>query len=246
MAMSQHEIHSETRGALGTVRFDHSVRHNCFTEAALADLVAALERTAAAPAVAVIELSMAGPTFCSGWDTREFAALAQRSPAELEASLRASDAALARIRALPVPVVAAVRGQVTGFGVGLLASLHLAVLADDATAALPEIAYGISPAGILATLLDRLPVAPAQRMLLTGLPVTAAELHAWGLVAEVAPAAALEEAVARITSRLTAYPGAITRTVLQSIGACTATGTSDPAYAAAVQTLGSLGAGGTR
>ncbi|CAM3265360.1 enoyl-CoA hydratase/isomerase family protein [Nocardioides dubius] len=244
--MSQHEIHSATHGPLGEVRFDHSGRHNCFTEAALADLVAELERVAADPAVSAIRLTMAGPTFCSGWDTREFAALAQRSGAELEASLRASDAALERIKTLPVPVIAAVRGQVTGFGVGLLASLHLAVLADDTTAALPEIAYGISPAGILGTLLDRLPIAAAQRMLLTGLPVTATELHAWGLAAQVVPEARLDATVAETVERLTGYPGGITRTVLQAIQACSATGTSDPAYAAAVQTLGSLGAGGRR
>ncbi|MFS3126799.1 enoyl-CoA hydratase/isomerase family protein [Nocardioides sp. Bht2] len=244
--MSQHEIHSATHGPLGTVRFDHSSRHNCFTESALNDLVDALERSAADPAVNAIHLTMAGPTFCSGWDTREFAALAQRSPADLEASLRATDRALNRITSLPVPVIAAVRGQVTGFGVGLLASLHLAVVADDATAALPEIAYGISPAGVLGTLLRQLPSAAAHRMLLSGLPVAASELHAWGLVAQLAPANEVDAVAAELAHHLTRFPGAVTRTVLGAIQACHASGTSDPAYAAAVQTLGTIGEGGTR
>lgn len=242
--MTQHQIRHQARGRVGVVSFDHSARHNCFTEAALADLVAELEAAAEAPGVALVRLEMAGQTFCSGWDTREFSALSTRSPAEVEDSLRENDRQLARIRNLPVPVVAAVRGHTVGFGVGLLASIHLPIMADDATASLPEVAYGISPGGVLTTILDLVPAPAAHRMLLTGDRVDAAALLAWGLVAEVVPPSALETTVAATVEQMHAFPGPVLRTVMSSIGECSKTGTSTPAYAAAARSIVALAQAG--
>ena len=88
---------------------------------------------------------MAGRHFCGGWDTTSFAALAGTTQEAVAAGLRDSDAALHRIRRLPVPVVSAVRGQAIGFGAGLLSAVHLPVAAADARLSLPEARFGFAP-----------------------------------------------------------------------------------------------------
>lgn len=241
--MTQHQIHQEVERRIGVVTFDHATRHNCFTDAALSDLVDALEAVAAIPEVMVIRLEMAGPTFCSGWDTRSFGELATHPAETIEQNLRNNDDKLRRIRNLPVPVVAAVRGQAAGFGVGLLASIQLPIVAADATATLPEVAYGISPAGVLKTVLDRLPIPVARHMVLTGSRITANQLLNWGLAAEVAPPAELDDAVTATVASIAEAPGDVIRTITDSISACTTTDSDAPAYAAAARSIVALNSG---
>src|SRR5690606_14219040 len=108
----------------------------------------ALASSAASPDCSVIRLDMVGANFCSGWDTASFGDLTGSSVEDVAARLRASDEHLQRIRQLPVPVVSGVRGKVIGFGIGLLASIHLPVIAHEARLTLPEVRFGFAPAGL--------------------------------------------------------------------------------------------------
>ena len=235
--MTDHRVTVETAGRTATVRFDRADRANCFTAPALDDLVVALEAAAATPPVSVVRLEMAGRHFCAGWDTREFGRLADGSAAEIEAALAVNDDRLDRIRHLPVPVVAAVRGRVAGFGAGLLASLHLPVAADDASLTLPEVGFGISPAGVLHALLQRLPRTAVNLLVLSGDVADADDLLRWGLVATVRPAELLDGEVTRLVDRLAAHPGDVVRTIAAATRAVAEQGTAAAAYAAAAHSI---------
>lgn len=86
------------------------------------------------------------------------------------------------------PVIAAVNGLAYGGGLELMLACDLAVCADHATFALPEVRRGILASG---GGLVRLPRLIGQRralqMILTGAPIDAPTALAWGLVNEVAP-----------------------------------------------------------
>lgn len=224
-------------GRLARVRFDNAARGNCFDTTTLHRLVDTLETAAADGSCAVIRLDMAGRHFCAGWDTSSFTALAGATREEVAADLRASDAAVQRIRRLPVPVVAAVRGRIIGFGVGLLGAVHLPVAAADARLSLPEARYGFAPAGVGHTIARSVPRPHAYHLLTGVAEATAGQLRDWGLVARVVPDDELDGAVDDLVDALLAVPGATLRAVVGVVESSLATGTADQAYDISARTI---------
>jgi enoyl-CoA hydratase/carnithine racemase len=118
--------------------------------------------------------------------------------------------AIAAVHAAPFPVVAEVNGPCLGAGFELAMACDLRVAADTATFGLPEVRLGV-PSVIEAALLPAL-VGPARaaEMLLCGVPVSAEQALAWGLVNRAVPAdrlhATTDELVARV---LACAPNAI-------------------------------------
>ncbi|MEV0134436.1 enoyl-CoA hydratase/isomerase family protein [Dactylosporangium sp. NPDC050688] len=228
---------SEHNGRVARVRYDNAARGNCFDDRALAELVTTMETAAADDACAVIRLDMAGRHFCSGWDTTSFAALAGTTQEDVAAGLRASDAALQRIRRLPVPVVSAVRGQVIGFGAGLLSAIHLPVAAANARLSLPEARFGFAPAGVGHTIAQTVP-RPHAYALVTGASIaTAAQLLSWGLVAEVVADDDVDSEVDALVEALAAVPPHTLRAVVEVVESSLATGSPEQAYDISARTI---------
>ena len=88
------------------------------------------------------------------------------------------------------PVIAAVNGLAYGGGLELLLACDLAVCAEHATFALPEVTRGLMAAGGGLITLPRV-IGPrrALQLILTGAPIDAATALEWGLVNEVVPRA---------------------------------------------------------
>ncbi|WP_205473610.1 enoyl-CoA hydratase/isomerase family protein [Nocardioides sp. SYSU D00038] len=235
--MAAPTVRTTASGRLATVVFDNAARGNAFTEPALVQLVTALEDAAAGSATSVVRLVMAGRNFCAGWDTTDFSRLASAPAEEVADSLRDNDRLLGRIHALPVPVVAAVRGRVAGFGVGLLAHLHVPIAAHDATLALPEVVYGICPGGVLHTLLRRVPRPAAELLVLSGSVVDADAMLRWGLVASVEPSTGVDAATERTAEALAAHPPSVVRAIRAATEATLSAGSAEPAYAAAAASI---------
>ncbi|GGM27931.1 MULTISPECIES: enoyl-CoA hydratase/isomerase family protein [Micromonospora] len=217
-------------GRLAYVRFDNAARGNCFDGATLHELVDTLETAAADDRCVVIRLDMAGRHFCGGWDTSSFARLAGATRDTVAAELRDSDRTLHRIRQLPVPVVAAVRGQVIGFGAGLLSAVHLPIAAAGARLSLPEARYGFAPAGVGHTITRAVPRPHAYHLLTGAGTATAEQLLDWGLVARVVADDELDAAVDALVESLLAVGGPTLRAVVEVIESSLATGHPDAAY----------------
>jgi enoyl-CoA hydratase/carnithine racemase len=115
------------------------------------------------------------------------------------------------IAAYPKPVIAAVEGAAAGAGFSLALACDLIVAASDARFVMSHAKLGLSPdGGATARLAGALSPARVKQIVWLAEPVTAATLHAHGLVAAVAePGTALVGAVA-LAERLAALaPGAL-------------------------------------
>lgn len=227
----------EHDGRVARVSYDNQARGNCFDHTRLHALVEALESAASDAACAVIRLDMAGTHFCSGWDTASFTQLAGATHEAVAADLRDSDTTLDRVRRLPVPVVTAVRGQVIGFGVGLLSAVHLPVAAADVRMSLPEARYGFAPAGVGHTIARSLPRPHAYNLLTGAATATAAQLLAWGLVARVVPADDLDHEVDSLVNALIAVPPPTLRAVVDIVELSATADNADHAYDISARTI---------
>jgi enoyl-CoA hydratase/carnithine racemase len=150
----------------------------------------------------VLILTGAGRAFCAGYDLADATELAELSPmAMLERQERAARA-LSTVRAVRIPVIAAVNGAVAGGGLALALAADIRLASPAARFNAAFVRIGLS-AGDLGTswLLPRL-VGPAlaAEIAYTGRFVEAAEAERIGLVNHVVPAQdLLAEAVAMAT-----------------------------------------------
>jgi enoyl-CoA hydratase/carnithine racemase len=131
--------------------------------------------------------------FAGGVDIRAMAAL--DGPEAARAFITRVHGVCAAVRAIPVPVIARVRGYCFGGALELAAACDLRIAAADARFGMPEVRLGI-PSVVEAAILPMLiGWGRARRLLLTGETIDAAKAQAWGLVEEVAAAEALDAAV---------------------------------------------------
>jgi enoyl-CoA hydratase/carnithine racemase len=135
--------------------------------------------------VRVVVLEGAGPVFCAGADTREFA----EQTAELIRGrwTRLGQQVFAELAGLPQTTVAVVTGGAFGGGLELAMHCDLRVAAADAVVALPEVTLGTAPGWSgLGRIVETAGVGPARLLALTGRRLSAAEAARLGLVDEVA------------------------------------------------------------
>jgi enoyl-CoA hydratase len=106
---------------------------------------------------------------------------------------------------MPMPVIAAVRGDASGWGLALALACDLRVVARGARLSSPEATAGGLPGGGTTQRLARL-VGPgrAAAFLLLGERLTGYQAAAWGLATQAVAPAAVEGAARRLAGRLAA------------------------------------------
>jgi crotonobetainyl-CoA hydratase len=150
------------------------------------------------PDVRVVVLTGAGDrAFCVGADMS--ATAIEKTGLEYWADLDPDGFGGLSLRTtLDVPVIARVNGYAMGGGMEMVLGCDIVIAADTAKFALSEPRVGRLPLdGGIPQLVRRIPHTQAMGLLLTGRRASAAELQQMGLVNEVVPAAALDEAVDR-------------------------------------------------
>jgi enoyl-CoA hydratase len=182
-------------------------------------LLALLDDAEADDAIRVVILTGAGErAFSAGADIPSIA----RDLADPEVALREFVARgqrlTLRIERFSKPVIAAVNGLAFGGGCEVVEACHLAVAADTATFAKPEIRLGFPPTFGGTQRLPRLIGRKlALRMLLTTEPIDAFEARAIGLVNEVVPVPALMEATTRLAQTIGAFDAATVAATLTAV-----------------------------
>ncbi|MFI5261557.1 MAG: enoyl-CoA hydratase-related protein [Candidatus Limnocylindrales bacterium] len=155
---------------------------NALDAETLRQLVATLQQMDSDPALRAVVITGAGErAFAAGADITE---MVDATPESLAASgrFRSWD----ELRAIGLPLVAAVRGYALGGGCELAMTCDLIVAADDAVFGQPEIRIGVMPgAGGTQRLTRALGKARAMELILTGRTLTAREAEARGLVTRV-------------------------------------------------------------
>jgi len=193
---------STDRRGVATVALNRPAIHNAFDDRLIADLTAALRRLADDAAVRVVVLTGSGESFSAGGDLNWMRRMAGYSDAENLADAMALAELLRMLNDLPKPTVARVNGAAFAGGLGLVCCCDIAIAAAEAIFSISEARLGLVPATISPYVVAAIGARPARRYFLTAERFTAAEAQRIGLVHEVAPRAALDEATDKIVAVL--------------------------------------------
>lgn len=186
-------IHRVT-GGLAEIRLTRD-RGNAIDPAMVEAIDAAVRAVEADETVRSVLLTAAGPAFCVGGDLGFFRSRVDDLPAQLDSMIDTwHGSTLRRLSALPVPVVAAVRGGVGGGGLGLVWGADVVVAADDVKLATGFTKLGMTGDGGSTWYLPRLVgMRRAQQLMLRSTPVGAEQALEWGLVSQVVPGDEVED-----------------------------------------------------
>jgi len=177
-------IRVEQDGGVAMVTMDRPDARNALSRALVAEFRAALAELSADDGLrAVIVRGSGTRAFCAGADLVERTTL---SAEERVAHLEAIWALCEELVAVPVPVIAAIRGFCLAGGGEVALACDVRVAAEDAVFGFPEVAVGIFPgAGGVIRLPRVVGHGVARELLYTGRRIDAAEAHRIGLVDRV-------------------------------------------------------------
>jgi enoyl-CoA hydratase/carnithine racemase len=179
---------------VATLTLNRPAQYNALSGDLLATLQAELDALAAEPDLRCVVLAAAGKAFCAGHDLREMSTIDKE--ADHRALFARCSAVMMSLRALPVPVIAKVRGVAAAAGCQLVAACDLAVAAASARFAVSGINLGLFCSTPAVALSRTMPTKAAFDMLVTGRFIDAASAEALGLVNSVTADDDLDAAVA--------------------------------------------------
>lgn len=149
---------------------------------------AALDRLEGGTPARAVVLCGAEGYFSNGGDVKVPPARGEGAVA-LAARLEMGQRIIARLRALPIPTIAAVEGGAFGIAWSLAMACDMILAADDAKFGAPFLQFGLVPDGGSAWfLVQRLGRARAAEIIFSGRVLDAAEALSLGLISRVVPA----------------------------------------------------------
>jgi enoyl-CoA hydratase/carnithine racemase len=213
-------VRSEGTGGVLRLVIDRPHKLNALDWPTIDRLGALLDDAEADDTVRVIVITGAGDrAFSAGADIPSIAASLSDPEVALREFVQRGQRLTARIEQLPKPVIAAVNGLAYGGGCEIVEACHLAVAANSAYFAKPEIRLGFPPTFGGTQRLPRLIGRKrALRMILTAEPISAQEALAVGLVNEVVADERVHEVAGRLAEAIMRFPA---RTVAACLTAVT-------------------------
>lgn len=175
---------------------------NAFNEELIDGICEAMGRLNADANVRAIVLTGAGKAFSAGADLNMMKRAASYSAAENKDDARRLAHMLSSIYHSPKPTVALVNGPAMGGGLGLIAACDIAIGADTSFFALSEVRVGLIPAVISPFVIQAITVRQARRYFTTGERFDAQEAQRIGLLHDVVPAGALNDALEETLAEL--------------------------------------------
>ncbi len=152
----------------------------------LSEIEAYLKRLDSDNAVRAVVISSACKVFCAGLDLKEVVDYSVPKQTEIVDGL---NSAFARLYGFPKPMIAATAGAAIAGGLFFVLSADYSVAREGARLGLSEVRVGANfPVGPLEIARDSLSKGAFRRILLSGLPVDAAEAFRMGFVDEVCAA----------------------------------------------------------
>jgi 2-(1,2-epoxy-1,2-dihydrophenyl)acetyl-CoA isomerase len=199
---------------IGWLTLCRAETRNAVDAAFVEEAIAALDRLPGG--IGALVLAAEGPAFCVGADLNMFhrAAAAGRVDDDLGPLLAAMHVIARRLRALPVPTVAAVEGTAAGAGVGLACACDLRVVGESTVFVPAFNAIGLSPDSGTSFHLSRgLGSVAAIAAFVRNRRIPAAELLARGLADEIVPDGRVGAAAQRLAAEVAgAAPAALLAT----------------------------------
>ncbi|MDO9354671.1 MAG: crotonase/enoyl-CoA hydratase family protein [Solirubrobacteraceae bacterium] len=222
MSEQRVRIDREAEGRVAVVVLTRPEKHNALDRPMFDAIDAAtreIRALAEAGEISAVVLRGEGKSFCSGLDIQAIigdgADFAGSTTALLEKDAGDIANLVQRVsyhwKAVPVPVIAALHGNVLGGGLQIALGADIRIAAPDAKLAIAEIRWGLIPDMAITPALPKLiGIDHAKELTLTGRNVTGTEAAQLGLVTRTAedPAA---EALALATEIASKSPLAVTR-----------------------------------
>ncbi|HEY6211535.1 MAG TPA: enoyl-CoA hydratase [Vicinamibacterales bacterium] len=195
----------EVDAPLATLTFNRPDARNAMTWRMYESLVEACDRVDADAALRVLVLRGAGgKAFVAGTDIAQFQEFGSREDGvKYEERL---DAVLDRLERVTKPTIAAVQGVAAGGGCAIACCCDLRVATPDSTFGIP-IARTLGntlSAATTSRMLQLLGPSRFKEMMFTGRLVSAAELHAAGVVNRIVDAALLDRTVRDLATEIAA------------------------------------------
>jgi enoyl-CoA hydratase/carnithine racemase len=175
---------------------------NALNEAMKAGLSAAFRAVARDDAVRAVVLTGAGRAFCAGQDLNEAKDLDGRGAEEW---VRGFERLYHDIRAVDVPVIAALDGWAVGAGCQLALLADIRISTPSARYAMPEIKDGIPAIFGLGLLAPHLGMSRSLYLVLTGDPLPARQALATGLTSKIVPRPRLRREAEALAQRLAGF-----------------------------------------
>ena len=189
--MSDPTVLYETRGNVALVTLHRPSSLNSFTRVMHHDLWAALDQAEADATIRALVITGAGRGFCAGADLAEFdfsegPNLVERAdPGPIID--QAFNPTTRRLQNLRMPTIAAVNGVAAGAGASLVMTCDVAIAAPTASFIQAFSKIGLIPdAGSSWFLVERLGLARAMALAMTGDKLMAPQAKEWGLIWDVA------------------------------------------------------------
>jgi enoyl-CoA hydratase/carnithine racemase len=193
-----------------TIRLNRPEVLNAMNVEVFEGLSRAADEVAAATGVRVVVVTGEGRSFSSGIDTSSFGQ-ADGVPEEM---IRRAQAGFRKIAALPLPVLAAVKGHALGAGLQLALACDIRVVARDCSLGILEAKYGLVP-DLGGT--QRLPalVGPgrAKKMIWLAERIDGDEAARIGLAEVVVDSSDVDTTVDELARRLESAPPLVVREV---------------------------------
>ena len=206
--MSYETVIWEQSGAVGRLTLNRPETLNAWTAQFGRELLQVVRGEAASDSVRAVLITGAGRGFSSGADLKAGFDAADDGMPDVRKELNDRyHPAIAGVRRLPKPVVAAVNGAAVGIGCSLALACDLIVAAESAFFGLAFVNIGLMPdGGSTALVPSAIGKARAFQMALLGERVPAPLALEWGLVNWVYPDEKLMDEASALAERLAAGP----------------------------------------
>lgn len=175
------------------------------------ELREALRRVDGDDSAGVVVLTGDGPDFCAGADLQALEATLGAGAEAHAADAQALGDVFRALRALRVPVVAAVRGRALAGGAGLATACDIVLAHPDAQFGYPEVRIGFVPAMVMTLLRRSVGEKRAFDLVATGRLVSADDALRIGLVSRVLSAAHFDSEVTEIAGEIARSPAVALR-----------------------------------
>jgi len=210
--MSEPLVLSAQAGAVRTITLNRPKALNSFTSAMHVELAAALAEAEADTSVRCLVLTGAGRAFCAGQDLADPDVAPDLTPGARPTDVgnvieRFYKPLALRLRAMPVPVIAAVNGVAAGAGASIALGCDLVIATRSASFIQAFSKIGLVPDAGGTWLLPRLVGrANALALAMTGDKLGAEEAQRMGLIWKCLDDAAFADEVGATAARLAAMP----------------------------------------
>ena len=191
VAMPESDVLYSEQGSVAVATLNRPQSLNSFTRQMHRDLWSALDRAEANADIRALVITGAGRGFCAGADLAEFDfepgpdLVARADPGPVID--QAFNPTVRRLQALRMPTIAAVNGVAAGAGASLAMTCDVAIAAPGASFIQAFSKIGLVPdAGGSWLLVQRLGLARATALAMTGDKLSATQARDWGMIWDVA------------------------------------------------------------